>query len=386
MQDPWYNGRPDPASGYGYPPAYAPPSAPPPDPSKPLLVTAARRMNAGQYARAARQLDGSGRQTAGWLLFLLSACFFGYLLFRFLIYPKDAAAYLFLGAEVVAFALSVVGLVRLSTARSRKTAAAFSCYMDSEPEIGVRRLYLDRAEALTSRGLQTVAFQQATLLLEDTDLLILASPESTIVWRAEDLTPYDAQLLLSCLTGVIHPSLYRRRGLFRPWLPAPLPLPPLEKEPPVWLTLDIRNGTEGTFGDLAGEAARSLWLPLLALALLIAGEQAIDRKMSVSLLADFMAYTGLIAVAMAAVLLLVCGVLCLSAAHKKGESIRFLFTPEGLAVRRKTSVRFYDRRHIRIRANKRRVRLDTPDGPYFLPWTEVDQAGGRTDLCRILGL
>lgn len=126
-------------------------------------------------------------------------------------------------------------------------------------------------------------------------------------------------------------------------------------------------------------------MPLVSLALLIAGEQAIDRKLSASLLADFLVYAGLIAAAMAALVLLVCGLLYLSGCGKE-EPIRFLFTPDGLAVRQKQSVRFYDRRHIRIRANKRRVRLDTPNGPYFLPWAEVDKAGGRADLRRILGL
>lgn len=383
MQTSWYGGQPgaaDAPPGYGYTPP-----APPPDPSKPLLVTAARRMNAAQYARAAKLLGTGGRQTAGWLLFLLSAGFFVYLLYRFLIYPKDAAAYLFLGAVFLAFLLALAGLLRFSAARTKKASASLSCYMDSEPEMGVRRLYTDRAEALTSRGLQTVFFQQATLLFEDTDLLILASPENAVVWRAEDMTPYDAHRLLSCLTCVVNPAFYRRRGMFRPWLPAPLPLPPLEQEPPVWLTLDIREGTAGAFGDFAGETARSLWMPLVSLALLIAGEQAIDRKLSASLLADFLVYAGLIAAAMAALVLLVCGLLYLSGRGKE-EPIRFLFTPDGLAVRQKQSVRFYDRRHIRIRANKRRVRLDTPDGPYFLPWAEVDKAGGRADLRRILGL
>lgn len=183
-----------------------------------------------------------------------------------------------------------------------------------------------QAEALTSRGLQTVFFQQATLLFEDTDLLILASPENAVVWRAEDMTPYDAHRLLSCLTCAVNPAFYRRRGMFRPWLPAPLPLPPLEQEPPVWLTLDIREGTAGAFGDFAGETARSLWMPLVSLALLIAGEQAIDRKLSASLLADFLVYAGLIAAAMAALVLLVCGLLYLSG-MREGRADPLSFYP-----------------------------------------------------------
>lgn len=208
-------------------------------------------------------------------------------------------------------------------------------------------------------------------MLESADLIVLGGQGKAIAWRAEDMEPAGAQLVLSCLTWAVRPGYFRRDGMFTPWLRQPLPVPVFSGREEVWLTATLAQEDMQSFGGLCRRVIAGRLPYFLPALLLLAGQLAMALFLTPYILLDFAIYTGVVLAVTAGLGLVGCGVLYTVMAAGS-RTVQLAFTPTGLALCRGETVAFIDRRHIQARTLRRGVRLQTPFGSLEIPWHCVE--------------
>ena len=232
--------RPAPPPVYGPPqPAYRP-FVPPADNSCPMTATVCHRLNASQYDRVHRRTEKRALPVGLAIAAAVALLLFGYnAAVPFQLYTRDWQTLLFIGLEFLCLC-AVVGMIPLLLHRRTVWRAKhFAAYMDSEPEESVIELYGDRAVQVSARGKTVIDYRLADFLLESADLIVLGGQGQVIAWRAEDMDPAGAQLVLACLTYMVRPAYFRRDGMFTPWLRQPLPVPVFSGGEEVWMTVSV---------------------------------------------------------------------------------------------------------------------------------------------------
>lgn len=348
----------------------------PASPPGPLQVVTCRKMHAAQYKTMYRMLQGRkwgflfGMLLAGNILLFLQ------LIIRFRLYPKDWETYVFMGLMLAAFAAGIIAAVWIYRRFYGGADKAYACYLDSASDSGVIELYNDRAVRITAAGKVVIPFARVNQLLETADMIILGCPGRAIAWRAEDMTPYDAQFLMACLQQRIFPGYHRRKAPFYPWLREPLPLPVIHSEEPVWLRVRVEpSACRGWFWFW-----RQVQISFLAIVfplMQIAGILAVDAHMTPSLLLDWAVYAA------AAVLLWTGVLLLMYKVRPAAAPVNYAFTPSGFAVKIEDTVGFVNKRHVRPKNGRRAAALHTPYGCYLIPWASV---GDPQTLKTILSL
>lgn len=364
-----------PASGYPGEPVYTASSSPA-GRDRPIQVVASRRLTAAQYAQAYRACMKKSLLALLWCLILLEILL-GVLVYRGCrIYPKTWETYVFMAVMLAAFIGGLLAAGLQIRQRGVLVRRAYACYADSEPPEGVLELYADRAVHRTAVSTTAILFSEATCLEESGDLIILARPGAFIAWRAEDLTPFDAQLLTAHVQRCIRPGLHRRQAPFYPWLREPLPIPVLEGERPVWLRVQVSGEQNRRIFAGLWRPARQ-WIPLVVSPiLLLAGSLSMYSYITPNLLADLGIYTGGGLLFWAALLALRYCAAYAFAGRRTGLGAKrtdehYAFTPDGLAVKLQDTVRFIDKRYVRAYNGKKAVTLQTPYAWFLIPWDAV---------------
>ena len=364
--------RPAPPPVYGPPqPAYRP-FVPPADNSCPMTATVCHRLNASQYDRVHRRTEKRALPVGLAIAAAVALLLFGYnAAVPFQLYTRDWQTLLFIGLEFLCLCAAVGMIPLLLHRRTVWRAKQFAAYMDSEPEESVIELYGDRAVQVSARGKTVIDYRLADFLLESADLIVLGGQGQVIAWRAEDMDPAGAQLVLACLTYMVRPAYFRRDGMFTPWLRQPLPVPVFSGGKEVWMTVSVDEEELQSFGGLYRQTMAGRFPYVLPVLLLLAGQLAMVFFLTPSILLDWAIYTGIVLAGAAGLSLLICGLL-----HTMGaagtRTVQLAFTPSGLALRRGETVSFIDRRHIRAREVRKGVRLQTPFGRLEIPWHCVD--------------
>lgn len=182
--------------------------------------------------------------------------------------------------------------------------------MDSAPEESVIELYGDRAVQVSAKGKTVIHYRQADFLLESADLIVLGGQGKAIAWRAEDMEPAGAQLVLSCLTWAVRPGYFRRDGMFTPWAAAAAAwcrFFPAGKR--FGLTATLAQEDMQSFGGLCRRVIAGRLPYFLPALLLLAGQLAMALFLTPYILLDFAIYTGVVLAVTAGLGLVGCGVL-----------------------------------------------------------------------------
>lgn len=384
-----YYGQPGSAPYGGYPPTGQPsgypyggsgvppyqPFVPPTDNHKPLLVTVSRPLNALQYQRMLRQTH-NGRMLVPWILFGLSTILFFVVVMAFRLYTKNWQTLVFLLVNFIGFCGAGVNLLlrlRANNATIRQQAEALVVGNAGEGKIEV---YGNRVVSYTAHAKTTLYYSQVEALTETPDMVGISGEGKFVAWRAQDLSPGEARLLLTCLTYYIRPGCYRRSGALMPMQPQPSQPPEESAAETVWLTVETGDGVPLSFGAFLGRILRRQAGALYPLWILLAGILAIYQFVTPHLLMDMAMYIGLVGLGGAGLLIVVDGLLFALGRTRPAdeeETDALVFIPDGLIVRRGEDARFIDKRFIQPRAGKKGVTLRTPWGDYRIPWGHTDR-------------
>lgn len=358
-----------PAYPYGMPASFIPPA----DNQKPILVTAARPLTAAQYRRMLEQVR-SKPLWLPWLLFGVCALFFVAAVMAFRLYPKNWQAAAFLVLNCLALCGAGVYVLVLKRRRAARINKLSTCLAASDTQTGKIELYGNRAVWYTTHGKTVLPFGEVDVLYETPDMVGISGAGQFIAWKAEDLSPEEARLLLTCLTYTIRPGCYRRIGALTPWLPSPL-MPPEDRRPEtVWLSVPVEKPAAVPFASFM---ARQLCRQAAALAplwVLAAGLLAIYRFITPDLMLDMAIYLGLLALLALGLLVAVNGLLYAAGKTQPADALapdEYRFLPDGLLIRSGENERFIDKRYIRPVAEKQGVRLCSPWGDFRILWSQT---------------
>ena len=358
---------------YGQPPAYGAPQpvyAPPVDTTRPLFVSASRRVTFPQYKRLNKL--GFGPLTATLVVVLILTVMLGVIAIL-LAYPYEIEGFILTIALTAASeAAGILLAARRAARRSRAVREAYACAEAAGNGEAVLELYHDRVQAVTMRGSSVVPIASA-ILWEMADMLALAGPGAAVVWRAEDLTPEEGRTLYHLLLQRVVPGCRRTKEPFVPSAPFPLPLPVIRNDDEVKAVVRTHQSAGSIGGDIRAGLGRML--PMLTPLLTILGAYlAANYAITVSFTADILLFA---LICWGGGLLLAVAILALLSLAKRGKrpesarEVAYAFTRDGMARRLAGGTVFVPHAFIRKRLRAEGVELKTPYGGGLIRWTEV---------------
>lgn len=368
-----------PAPGYGYaPPMYAggygTAPIPSPDPARPIAVIGGRPMNGLRYRMTA---SATRRGTVPFVLLGLLAITMLTIVAMIAAWDRYNMPDFWISLVVGALAAGIFVTVMLGWRSAvRHAVEKIALRQDSlsrDPRLAgphLTEIYSDRAVMLSAHGQAVIPFREAGQLIETSDMLLLTDRENrAILWMAEDLTPYDADILRWVLYAAVPAQARRIRGQLLPRLSAPLPLPVLDGGEPVELMLTCTEGVRRRSFSSFGLR----WRLMMEIPLLLPVAMA-----SVSYAGFTTSYPADIAIAFVlwtALLLLVSGI-ALSVSNRKLtrslRSVRIAFTASGMAVNREGFTFFTPWEDVNPRRRKDVVLLESGAGTLTVPWAAAE--------------
>lgn len=339
---------------------------------QPLSVVAGRALTLMQVKR----LQGTSRQSAG----LFFGAFVALLVFLGLaaLGGTAAAGGIAAGVTFVTGAVSLVvggiGMLLRGWRNDRDDANLWAAKQYAQGERHVMLLYGDRAEERAAHGGTVIRFADA-VFRETPDMLILQDDNGRIIWRAEDLTAYDARLILEHIYQRIPEKRRRFSGFFQAQLTQPLELPRIERTETIVAEVQYTEKKERGFWKKVGHMLPFLVplgvIPGLLLASVVYLTSSVYLDM---LLFCLMTFAGVVILALLFMLLV----------PEKGEqAVDIRFTRVGMEVRGRGDLRYFPAQAVRRRQDGRDLVLSLPGEDFVIPWTAIEN---NAALLELLGL
>ena len=340
---------------------------------QPLSVVAGRALTLAQIKR----LQGAARKSAGLFFgaFVALLAFLGLAAYGGIsVSGNIAAGSITFLTGVASLAVGGVGMMLRNGRNDRDDTNLWAAKQYVQGERHVLLLYGDRAEDRTSHGGTVIHFADA-VFHEMPDMLLLQDENGRIVWRAEDLTEYDARFILEQIYRRIPDKRRRFSGFFQARLLQPLELPRIQRTETVVAQVQYTEKKERGFWGKVGHMLPFLVplgiIPGLLLASVVYLTNSIYLDM---LLFCLMTFAGVFVLALLFLLLV----------PEKGEqAVEIRFTRTGMEVRARGDLRYFPAQAVQRRRDGKDLVLAVPGEEFVIPWPAID---GNTALLELMGI
>lgn len=260
---------------------------------------------------------------------------------------------------------AVLWLVGLGIHSNRTRAGQEAAWRVYEVETAgglTTTLNTDRAVQQSARWHTEVRFADA-VFTETRELLILENGESRIYWRAADLTPEQAWVVIMRLRAAVPRERQFATDVFLPQRQEPCPPPFSNRAPHCYDSFTYKPSA-------AGDRSRSpaLWMLLASLSLATAAVFAVLFNLTGHFVADYLIF--LVSFFAGAAIFLELLYYLLRRAHTRAaqSDITLSFTDEGLLVEQSGQQRFVAARDVHATRTENGAALQTPLGQITFPW------------------
>lgn len=339
---------------------------------QPLSVVAGRALTLMQIKR----LQGAARKSAGLFFGAFAALlvFLGLAAFGGSATAGGIAAGITFVVGASSLMIGGIGMLMRKGCNDRDDTNLWAAKQYAQGERHVLLLYGDRAEERAAHGGTVVHYADA-VFQEMPDMLILQDDNGRIIWRAEDLTAYDARVILEQIYRRIPEKRRRFSGFFQAQLTQPLELPRIERTEAIVAEVQYTEKKEHGFWNKVGRMLPFL-VPLgvipgllLASVVYLTGSVYLDM-----LLFCLMTFAGVFVVALLFLLLV----------PEKGEqAANIRFTRGGMEVRARGDLRYFPAQAVQRRRDGRDLVLAVPGEEFVIPWTAIEN---NAVLLELMGL
>ena len=254
--------------------------------------------------------------------------------------------------------------------RDRRDEAEYRTALASEPRERCMKVYDDRIEVVGAQGTSVYPFARVTRMVCTRMLLVLCMPGEELVLRAEDMTPFDADLLLTLLRVQLPAgAAVRIRKPLAGRLVRPLPLPPPPRASAPLMIASVPDG-----GEPEPKDTRRLWM--IGSAILLAMVVLTGCSFVGIPVLDFL-------LAFAGVLLtewLLWRLIRKAAGPQPARDRTFVLTPDGLVRIQNGVIRFCRRDLLRVTKCENGVQLAYPAGKTFVRWEQMTDSDAARQL------